>query len=267
MGWWEKQSSQWSMAIVAQMGGVVGGGGGAFFISFKSPDLPVKPTFLNLALAFGVGGSIGSAVGISWSTVVRQLVNPKAALDPDAGIYGAIDGTFSCKDIQRKRISIATAGGSAVLIGASLTYVRCYEPGDSEDGEPDQVYFTTHVQIPKTLKTVGNAVVDLPQIQGCLSLKAAYFVAAVLIAPIAEEYLFRGLLYRVLDREWHDWRAVAGSAIFFASYHPFAAWLPVGALGVVNALLFRRTGWLVPAIALHMTYNAAVVGWEIARPG
>jgi hypothetical protein len=176
VGWWEQSSNKWSMAIVAQMGAVAGGGAGAFFISFKSPDIPVRPTFLNLALALGVGGSIGSAASVSWSSIVRQLINPKAAVDPDAGIYSNVDGTFSCKDIQRKRISIATAGGSAVIVGASVTYVKCYEPGDSEDGEPDQVYFNTQVKVPKTLKSVGNAGVDLPQVQGGLSLQAAYFV-------------------------------------------------------------------------------------------
>lgn len=91
-------------------------------------------------------------------------------------------------------------------------------------------------------------------------LRASYFVMAVLIAPIAEEYLFRGLLYRALDREWHGWRAVAGSAAFFAIYHPFLSWLPVGLVGVANAAVFKKTGRLAPAVLLHMVYNAVVLG-------
>jgi membrane protease YdiL (CAAX protease family) len=90
-------------------------------------------------------------------------------------------------------------------------------------------------------------------------LHASYFAMAVLVAPLAEEYLFRGLLYRALDREWGGWRAIAGSAAFFAIYHPALSWLPVGALGVANALLFRRTGYLAPAVLLHMAYNAVVL--------
>jgi membrane protease YdiL (CAAX protease family) len=31
-------------------------------------------------------------------------------------------------------------------------------------------------------------------------------------------------------------------------------------VGVLNAWLFKRTGRLAPAIALHMTYNAVVMG-------
>jgi membrane protease YdiL (CAAX protease family) len=89
--------------------------------------------------------------------------------------------------------------------------------------------------------------------------RVSYFVMAVLFAPFAEEYLFRGLLYRALDREWGGWRAVLGSAAFFAVYHPSLSWLPVAVLGAANAMLYKKTGWLAPAIALHMVYNAVVL--------
>jgi membrane protease YdiL (CAAX protease family) len=87
----------------------------------------------------------------------------------------------------------------------------------------------------------------------------AYAVIAVFGAPFAEEYLFRGLLFRALDREWGGWRALLGSAAFFAIYHPPTSWLPVGLVGLANAYLFKRTGRLVPCVALHMVYNAVVV--------
>jgi membrane protease YdiL (CAAX protease family) len=86
------------------------------------------------------------------------------------------------------------------------------------------------------------------------------FITGVFLAPFAEEYLFRGLLFRSLDREWGGWRAVLGSAAFFAIYHPPASWLPVGMLGVATALLFKKTGRLAPAVGLHMVYNAVVIG-------
>jgi membrane protease YdiL (CAAX protease family) len=89
--------------------------------------------------------------------------------------------------------------------------------------------------------------------------RLALAVMGVLLAPVAEEYLFRGLLYRALDREWGGWRAVLGSAAFFAMYHPTLAWLPVGAMGACSAVLFKRTGRLSTAVALHMAYNAILV--------
>jgi len=93
------------------------------------------------------------------------------------------------------------------------------------------------------------------------NLKLSYAVMAVGFAPFAEEYLFRGLLFRALDREWGGWRAVVGSAAFFAIYHPPLSWLPVTLLGIANALLFKKTGRLASAVVLHMVYNAAVLAW------
>jgi membrane protease YdiL (CAAX protease family) len=90
-------------------------------------------------------------------------------------------------------------------------------------------------------------------------LHLAYAIAAVGFAPFAEEFLFRGLLYRALDREWGGWEAVLGSAAFFAIYHQPLAWLPVGLLGTMNAKLFKKTGYLLPAVLAHMVYNAVVV--------
>ncbi len=92
------------------------------------------------------------------------------------------------------------------------------------------------------------------------ALHRSLLVMAVLIAPFAEEFLFRGLLFRALDVEWGGWRAVLGSGVFFAMYHPSLSWLPVATLGCANALLFKRTGRLAPAVLSHMVYNAIVLG-------
>jgi membrane protease YdiL (CAAX protease family) len=88
-----------------------------------------------------------------------------------------------------------------------------------------------------------------------------YTIMAVGFAPFAEEYLFRGLLFRALDREWGGWKAVLGAAAFFAIYHPVLSWPPVFLLAVVNCLLFKKTGRLAPCVLLHMVYNAAVLNW------
>ncbi len=86
-----------------------------------------------------------------------------------------------------------------------------------------------------------------------------YMIMAVGFAPFAEEYLFRGLLFRSLDREWGGWRAIVGSAAFFAIYHPVLSWFPVFLLGATNCMLFKKTGKLAPAVILHMVYNAVVL--------
>jgi membrane protease YdiL (CAAX protease family) len=95
----------------------------------------------------------------------------------------------------------------------------------------------------------------------------SYGIMAVPFAPFAEEYLFRGLLYRALDREWGGWQAILGSAAFFAIYHPFLSWLPVGLLAVVSAVLFKKTGRLAPCVVLHLIYNLVVVWWKRCSNG
>ncbi len=110
--------------------------------------------------------------------------------------------------------------------------------------------------IPALTEMLRNAQQNASQFPG---LRVAYLVTAVGFAPFAEEYLFRGLLYRALDRDWGGWRAVLGAAAFFTVYHPLLAWPPVFCVGAVNCLVFKRTRRLLPCILLHMTYNAVLL--------
>jgi membrane protease YdiL (CAAX protease family) len=110
--------------------------------------------------------------------------------------------------------------------------------------------------IPYTAELIQKSQEQMAKMPG---LQTGYTIIAIAFAPFAEEYLFRGLLFRALDREWGGWRAIVGSAAFFAIYHPVLSWLPVGLLGVANALVFKKTGRLAPAVVLHMVYNTVVL--------
>jgi hypothetical protein len=41
----------------------------------------------------------------------------------------------------------------------------------------------------------------------------------------------------------------------------FSGWTMSGAAGAADAILFKKTGRLAPAVILHMVYNAVVVVW------
>ena len=84
-------------------------------------------------------------------------------------------------------------------------------------------------------------------------------VAAILVAPLLEEYLFRGLLYRGMARSFGPAVAIAGSSAVFAVLHPPIALVPVFGLGVAAAICFRRTGLLIAPVAAHVTYNLVVL--------
>jgi membrane protease YdiL (CAAX protease family) len=117
------------------------------------------------------------------------------------------------------------------------------------------LYLAAVQQVPALAKTMEQSRAVLKHYPG---METSYAFIAIAFAPFAEEFLFRGLLFRALDREWGGWRAVLGSAAFFAIYHPVLSWLPVGLLGAANSMLFKRTGRLAPAVVLHMVYNAVV---------
>jgi membrane protease YdiL (CAAX protease family) len=114
------------------------------------------------------------------------------------------------------------------------------------------------MDLPATAELIRKSSEQMASMPGS---RVALAVMAIGFAPFAEEYLFRGLIFRALDREWGGWRATVGSAAFFAIYHPPLSWLPVALLGAANALMFKKTGRLAPAVVLHMVYNAVVLMW------
>jgi hypothetical protein len=80
------------------------------------------------------------------------------------------------------------------------------------------------------------------------------------IAPIAEELFFRGLLFRALEKRWDRWWALGLSSAFFAATHfqPLQ-FLPLAAAGAVFGYLVIRTDRLGPAIVAHMAFNISTV--------
>jgi ABC-2 type transport system permease protein len=83
---------------------------------------------------------------------------------------------------------------------------------------------------------------------------------AVLAAPLFEELIFRGILYRGFRRSLAPLHAALASALVFALVHPPLAFVPVFVMALLAALVFERTGLLLAPIAAHATYNALVVG-------
>lgn len=78
-------------------------------------------------------------------------------------------------------------------------------------------------------------------------------------APLFEEFIFRGLLFRGMRRSLPLGISVLGSAAVFALCHPPVAVVPVFAMAVLAAWSFARSGRLASAMALHATYNAIVI--------
>jgi len=92
----------------------------------------------------------------------------------------------------------------------------------------------------------------------------AFAVLAVLVAPVVEELTFRGVLFGGLSRSWGTVPGGALVTLLFVVMHLPEVWGYVPAIAAVTVLgmvlLATRlaTGSLLPAVALHAAYNAAV---------
>jgi len=85
------------------------------------------------------------------------------------------------------------------------------------------------------------------------------FVTGI-VAPIAEEIAFRGVLYGWLRQRFGVPAGVAISALLFSVAHGIPALIPALAVqGMVLALLYERSGSLWPPIIAHGTYTAATI--------
>jgi membrane protease YdiL (CAAX protease family) len=118
------------------------------------------------------------------------------------------------------------------------------------------------VRLPMTSNTEG-----IDDYAGDRGVLIAFLIVAVVVAPVAEEMMFRGVVMRGLASVAPIGLAIAGQGLFFGAAHvdPVRGWgnlglmLVLAAVGVVfggATYLLRRLG---PAIAGHALYNAAVL--------
>ncbi len=99
------------------------------------------------------------------------------------------------------------------------------------------------------------AIVALQETPGSWS-RLAYTVSFVAVAPVGEEWIFRGTLYPALRASGGVVPAAIASGLFFGAIHMTPGYtLPLTILGIVLALVYERTGTLVAPMALHAAQN------------
>ncbi len=93
---------------------------------------------------------------------------------------------------------------------------------------------------------------------------ALVFVSAVVVAPIAEEFFFRGVLQGWLQKrlpELGGLGAIAIASLAFGLAHvgQGLAWIPLVVFGMAVGYLAKQTGSIVPGIFVHSLFNAVSV--------
>lgn len=105
------------------------------------------------------------------------------------------------------------------------------------------------------LPPLPNLVED--QLGNLMSTRWGY-LAIGLLAPLAEEIVFRGAVLRTLLKQQGPWMAIVISALLFAAAHLNPAQMPHAFLvGVLLGWMYWRTGSILPGMAYHWANNSA----------
>jgi ABC-2 type transport system permease protein len=181
-----------------------------------------------LLAAYAVAGLI--VVPVAWAILGRRVVDFATTV----GLRGD-----PLVPARKTRAVLLGAGVGAVAAAFGLCYVRLLE------AFPALAEFMQAVDPRGVAPTPQDAV--------------AFFVLAVVAAPLVEEFVFRGLALRGLERSMRPTTAVLLSATLFALVHPLVSLPAVFGLGLATAFVFRRSGLLLAPIVCHAVYNAAIV--------
>lgn len=145
--------------------------------------------------------------------------------------------------------ALQVAGWAGLLLVAALPFVAAVNAvtvlvlKDQAAQQPLVELFRTAVQ---------NG--DLPTV-------AKIMVAGVIIAPLCEEFLFRGYFYAVGKRYVGAFLSGLFTAALFAAFHGSLTSLAgLFVLAIALTLAYERTGTLAVPVAMHALFNATSLG-------
>lgn len=150
------------------------------------------------------------------------------------------------------------------LIGFMLLIWKCQVHESLGLSKPNQAAWIVFFKVSALcLLVVGLLYVVHPSLFAYVQLPTWLYgmmglLLMVILAPIVEEIIFRGLLYRMLRERWGVWVSVLVSAAFFSLVHHGLLLSPQLIGGIIFALAYEWSRSLWVAIGLHMGANAAV---------
>ena len=212
-----------------------------------------KPWTVGAAFVAAVGLALAGRATVTTATgdgtdalLGGALVLLTAAPIALAVLFASLHGRPSAHDFGfhrpplRRAISLATAVWLALT---ALTFLWIAALGLDGEG--------------------GQALTDRLGTDGILTVLILIAVVTVL-APLGEEVLFTGYIFRALRNRLDVWPAAITTGALFAAIH--VGWLPIGlivpviAFSIGMCLLYHWTGSLYPGIAVHAFNNAIPLG-------
>jgi membrane protease YdiL (CAAX protease family) len=103
-------------------------------------------------------------------------------------------------------------------------------------------------------------VIDLLRNAGRPFELSLWIVLAVVAAPVSEELFFRAGVFRFLGTLMPAWAAALISSVMWTLLHDnLLSSLPLVVLGMILAMLYRKTGRILAPILLHALFNLHTV--------
>jgi membrane protease YdiL (CAAX protease family) len=128
---------------------------------------------------------------------------------------------------------IVTPFGWAATYVSGKAIARLYE-------EPKQ---QTVVQVLETATDPGQRII--------------FALTAIIMAPLIEETMFRGILYPLLKQQGYRRLALWGTSLLFAAIHTnLLTFLPLFLFAVVLVMLYEWTDTMIAPITAHAAFNA-----------
>jgi len=193
------------------------------------------------ALAAGFLGVLGLTGSVGTLVVGALLSGAYLLVLAGVWLVARVRGVGFAEAVGLRRASAGAYVGGALLAvvagrlaagvwGVALEYFGVNNPGESID--PSRVFPPTPVGI------------------------AMAFLVVVVLAPLAEEVLFRGVVLSALYRRWGTAVAILGSSVLFSAMHvsPVAI-VPVFVLALILGWLFVRTRSLTVCVVAHSVFN------------
>lgn len=133
-----------------------------------------------------------------------------------------------------------------VLFGAGIRFIVLYS---------ESFFFPSHVQELlkyNPLSSTGGSMTHLNQI--------FLGIIMVIIGPIMEEIIFRGIILRRLVVKWNIKKAILVSSFIFGILHGDDGGIGAFVVGITLSVIYINTKTLIIPILLHMANNALAYG-------
>jgi len=216
----------------------------------KLSSLKWSKLLLFLLSFFGIAFVIGIIIGIVNIFIEKDLVEllttSYPALILDAIAFFTLFFIFkSVRQFSLKAIDFSVLRSKKTYLYIALGFIIFLA---------SQYFFIYILKIDDPLKQQNDLGVN--QLSGTFEY-ILYAFLIVLIVPIKEELLFRGILYRFFETKYPRygfWIGLVISASIFGFLHVGVVASAI-VMGLVFVMLFRLTKSLIPSMLLHMIWN------------